>query len=586
MKFVKFVSIFILTACVMHAATTWYLDKSAPGPTFDGSLLHPWNNMSQITGEVTGDTLIVNGGDYSKDGSGATIGELGIISGARTNFTIKINPLATQQAVFKAINIYKGHNCLIDGLKPGGYTTGKYSKTIQWFRTNGTALTNGNGSSLNMRESHNLIIRGVEVDQSGIIYGISDFGSNHHGIGLNGDVVQNTIEYCFIHDTICDGVNGIYNTAANTFHTHTNFDTIIVRYSVITRFHDDCIQAGSNISVYNNYCDQEALPVFYGGHPDAVQCSKGCSYIKIYNNIFANVGQMPFIENGDGENYCYQNIIIRTGVPNAGDSPPGGSKGVQISSWGGVVSSATGISFVGTKAHLTANPQRMLTGQTVTVTGATGPDASLYNGTFAVTNYSSNLFLEYTMSGTPTGNATGTILYGENYFGNAVIANNVCYALNQNAPSLSSITPTVDTLGVSYDGNVLISCSSAAVSATPSTSFYWDLPGVIWYNSNGAVIGSPIRINGSATNADPLLVDEGTTGFSTFTKFTFDFHPTMSSPLIGASANLTAYGITTDFDGNPRPAVGNWTSGIYEGAGTGTVSIPLPIFCSQPVLIC
>src|SRR5439155_4633915 len=39
---------------------------------------------------------------------------------------------------------------------------------------------------------------------------------------------------------------------------------------------------------------------------------------------------------------------------------------------------------------------------------ATGSDAQYYNGTFSISNVAANTF-QYTMSGTPTGSATGTI---------------------------------------------------------------------------------------------------------------------------------------------------------------------------------
>ena len=82
----------------------------------------------------------------------------------------------------------------------------------------------------------------------------------------------------------------------------------------------------------------------------------------------------------------------------------------------------------------------------------------------------------------------------------------------------------------------------------------------------------------TALNSDPLLVSPGT----------YDFHPKAGSPLIGIAPNLTSMlGPCFDFDGNPRPSVGNWTAGPFEGSG-GTGAIPfldLSIFTKMRFLI-
>jgi hypothetical protein len=42
---------------------------------------------------------------------------------------------------------------------------------------------------------------------------------------------------------------------------------------------------------------------------------------------------------------------------------------------------------------------------------------------------------------------------------------------------------------------------------------------------------------------------------------------------IGNGTNLTAFGITDDFAGNPRPSTGPWTIGAYQ-SGTNAPAIP------------
>jgi uncharacterized protein YigE (DUF2233 family) len=58
----------------------------------------------------------------------------------------------------------------------------------------------------------------------------------------------------------------------------------------------------------------------------------------------------------------------------------------------------------------TATPHGLSIGNRVTISGATGVDADLYNGVFVITVSSPTTF-RYTMTGTPTGSATGTIIY-------------------------------------------------------------------------------------------------------------------------------------------------------------------------------
>ena len=70
----------------------------------------------------------------------------------------------------------------------------------------------------------------------------------------------------------------------------------------------------------------------------------------------------------------------------------------------------TSITFSSTTATVTTTAAHgYTTGDTVNIRGATGVDAALYNGDFAIANASGSTF-EYTMTSTPAGNATGTLL--------------------------------------------------------------------------------------------------------------------------------------------------------------------------------
>jgi hypothetical protein len=68
----------------------------------------------------------------------------------------------------------------------------------------------------------------------------------------------------------------------------------------------------------------------------------------------------------------------------------------------------TSITNSGTTATVTAMNHGFTNGNLVLIDGATGANASLYNGNFTISNATGNTF-QYTMTGTPTGSATGTI---------------------------------------------------------------------------------------------------------------------------------------------------------------------------------
>jgi hypothetical protein len=70
----------------------------------------------------------------------------------------------------------------------------------------------------------------------------------------------------------------------------------------------------------------------------------------------------------------------------------------------------TSITFSSTTATVTTAAAHGYTnGQTVNIRGATGPDATFYNGDFAIAGASGSTFT-YTMTSTPAANATGTLL--------------------------------------------------------------------------------------------------------------------------------------------------------------------------------
>ena len=72
------------------------------------------------------------------------------------------------------------------------------------------------------------------------------------------------------------------------------------------------------------------------------------------------------------------------------------------------------ITKIGTTATVTtSSPHGLSNGQNMQIAGATGADAGYYNGTFTITYIGASSF-SYTMTGTPAGNATGTLVCAKN----------------------------------------------------------------------------------------------------------------------------------------------------------------------------
>lgn len=99
--------------------------------------------------------------------------------------------------------------------------------------------------------------------------------------------------------------------------------------------------------------------------------------------------------------------------------------------------------FSGTTADLHCGSAHGLSiGDTIQVSGAASPDDIYYNGTFLVDTVPSSTSLTYTMSGTPSANATGTLtLRHVLHLGTVTLTMN---STNSNGDSLQSVTHTFD----------------------------------------------------------------------------------------------------------------------------------------------
>lgn len=274
-------------------STTFYLEAGASG-TNSGTLANPWKTVSAISGIGNGDTLLIQGGDYSTE-------EIGI--SLKTNVTYKINPAATQQAIFRGIQIYTSPGAVFDGYL--GADNGILDITKCMIKTIG--ITNNNNSLL-VRETAGFTIRGCELDQT-----LVPAVTTQHGIAIgSGNCSAGIIEYNYIHHTVEDAINDNHTSASPDPTSYTN---IVIRYNRIFYTGDDGIQCKGWISVYGNYIDNDEAPTFGGGHPDGIQIQQDQNYVKIYNNTFKSFNQNIFVEFADGTTggcFVYNNALIGT----------------------------------------------------------------------------------------------------------------------------------------------------------------------------------------------------------------------------------------------------------------------------------
>lgn len=76
----------------------------------------------------------------------------------------------------------------------------------------------------------------------------------------------------------------------------------------------------------------------------------------------------------------------------------------------------SGITFVTNVGTVTAQAHGLAVGNTITISGATGVDADIYNGTAVVLSVPTANTFTYTLAGTPAGVATGSIIVTNNSF--------------------------------------------------------------------------------------------------------------------------------------------------------------------------
>lgn len=178
----------------------------------------------------------------------------------------------------------------------------------------------------------------------------------------------------------------------------------------------------------NNFADGGGFALIPSGSP-VLPYTGDITDLTIANNTFINLPSHGLFLDTDGtgtrirsQNNVYHHGCVSTGngarLDIATLADPlildgdrmiyGGATSTSNQSIRIVARTVSAITFSSTTATATSTAHGFTTGDTISIRGATGADATYYNGDFAVTVTNADTFT-YTMTGTPAGNATGTI---------------------------------------------------------------------------------------------------------------------------------------------------------------------------------
>ena len=178
----------------------------------------------------------------------------------------------------------------------------------------------------------------------------------------------------------------------------------------------------------NNLVDGAGFALIPSGSP-ALAYTGDITDLTISNNSFINIPSHGFFLDTDGtgtrirsQNNTYHYGCVSTGngarLDVATLADPliidgdrmiyGGATSTSNQSIRIVARTVSGITFSGTTATATSTAHGFTSSDQISIRGATGADAQYYNGDFSITVTGDDTFT-YTMTGTPAGNATGTI---------------------------------------------------------------------------------------------------------------------------------------------------------------------------------
>lgn len=160
------------------------------------------------------------------------------------------------------------------------------------------------------------------------------------------------------------------------------------------------------------------------------------------------------------------------------------------------------ITFATTTATVTmVNSHNFVVGQSVTVSGATGADASKYNGTFVITAVASITTFTYTMSGTPAANAVFT-----GHSTTTITDATQAWTTNQFAGMTVTYTSTVVT-AASGAATTL----TALIASNTATTLTFAATATAPTNGVSRYVIAPLHIIGVPTTAEAGFATSGST---------------------------------------------------------------------------
>ena len=165
-------------------------------------------------------------------------------------------------------------------------------------------------------------------------------------------------------------------------------------------------------------------------------------------------------------------------------------------------------------------------------------------------------------------------------FSHVRIYNNICgFTSSSRASQCEGVFCSISSSYVGSTPCAMTDCVVANNLAAGNSSGAFGLnANGVYATWSGSVLANNITIQGASSSADAgiLSVDNvnnmsAATAVANFSSYSV-YNGTNNNfkllagatSLIGRGTNLTAYGITTDFANNPRPATGNWDIGPYE----------------------
>lgn len=154
------------------------------------------------------------------------------------------------------------------------------------------------------------------------------------------------------------------------------------------------------------------------------------------------------------------------------------------------ISSLTRSGTTATATVSAADGLKLKTGQILTISGVTGPgggDPALYNGTFTITVASTTTFT-YTMSGTPSGSATGTIVCSSKLPITSITRSGTTATVTVSNANSTLVTNDYITIEGATGGDATYYNGTFQITVTSDTTFTYTMTGTPSGSATGTLV--------------------------------------------------------------------------------------------------